>query len=150
VTTKELLPELETLLELDLREDVLLEDCSVVIGPVVNDVGSTPDEPDELTEIELLVVELMDEVEVVAELEYEKNVIDVLEMDDADVGLDDVDEVETEETYPQGSVDSKSLSTYKLSFERPPQNWLLLPEQRMSQSEAGSGTVPFPRTTPLR
>ena len=122
VTTKELLPELETLLELDLREDVLLEDCSVVIGPVVNDVGSTPDEPDELTEIELLVVELMDEVEVVAELEYEKNVIDVLEMDDADVGLDDVDEVETEETYPQGSVDSKSLSTYKLSFERPPQN----------------------------
>ena len=49
---------------------------------------------------------------------------------------------------PQGSVDSKSVATYKFKVELPPQISVELPVQGMLHELAGRGMVPLPKTTP--
>lgn len=124
---------------------MLPADCLVVLE-MVNGVGSTPDEPEVVALLEA--AEVVTVVEESTVVDNDETVLNVLEDDDVGVGSREVDELESGGTYPQGSVDSKSRSTYRLSFERPPQNCALLPVQRMLHSEAARGTVPFPSTTP--
>ena len=49
---------------------------------------------------------------------------------------------------PHGSVDIKSVATYRLSVERPPQNSVRSPVQGILHCVLLNGDVPLPRTTP--
>jgi hypothetical protein len=61
---------------------------------------------------------------------------------------DEVDDEDDGGGALQGSVDSKSLATYKFRVERPPQVSAELPVQGMLHELAGKGNVPLPKTTP--
>lgn len=80
-------------------------------------------------------------------------VLVVIGLEDVEGGDEDVVggtelELDDEEPPVQGSEDSKSVATYRLSADRPPQSSLESPVHFMLHLELSKGRVPLPNTTP--
>ena len=88
-------------------------------------------------EVVVQVVLVVEDVEDVDDVDEEVGVLVGAELDDEDWG-----------GALQGSVDSKSVATYKFRVELPPQVSELSPVQGILHELAGKGAVPLPKTTP--
>lgn len=79
----------------------------------------------------------------------EEDVVGVLLDDEEDVLVGaELDDEDDGGGALQGSLDSKSVATYKFRVELPPQVSAELPVHGMEQELAGKGSVPLPKTTP--
>ena len=100
-----------------------------------------------------VVVQIVDDFEVLelaGVLEQLVDDFEVLELAGVLVGaeVDEVDDDDDGGGALQGSVDSKSVATYKFKVELPPQVSAELPVQGVAHELAGNGAVPLPNTTP--